>query len=83
VLRAAGETQTTEENIKDWLKLDEEDPGCQLLTEEEIATVMFFNYFHQHYLYIITFSIYLFFKFFSCLLGLSFASVIRSTGQSE
>jgi hypothetical protein len=27
VLRAAGETETMEENIKDWLKLDEGDPG--------------------------------------------------------
>jgi uncharacterized protein YehS (DUF1456 family) len=41
VLRAAGETETTQENIKDWLKLDEGDPGFQLLTEEEIAAVTF------------------------------------------
>jgi hypothetical protein len=39
VLRAAGETETTQENIKDWLQLDEEDPGFQLLTEEEIAVI--------------------------------------------
>jgi hypothetical protein len=32
VLRAAGETETTQENIEDWLELDEGDPGFQLLT---------------------------------------------------
>jgi hypothetical protein len=32
VLRAAGETETTEENIRDWLELDEENPGFQLLS---------------------------------------------------
>jgi uncharacterized protein YehS (DUF1456 family) len=52
VLRAAGETETMQENIQDWLKLDEGDPGFQLLTEEEIAAVIFyFIYFHQHYLH--------------------------------
>jgi uncharacterized protein YehS (DUF1456 family) len=51
VLRAAGETETTEENIQDWLQLDEGDTGFQLLTEEEIASVIFFFiYFHEHYL---------------------------------
>jgi hypothetical protein len=42
VCRAAGETETVQENIQDWLELDEGDPGFQLLTEEEIATVIFF-----------------------------------------
>jgi hypothetical protein len=52
VLRAAGETETTQENIQDWLQLDEGDPGFQLVTEEEIATgIFFFTYFHQHYVY--------------------------------
>jgi hypothetical protein len=51
VLRAAGETETTQENIQDWLELDEGDLGFQLLTEEEISAVIFFIYFHQHYLY--------------------------------
>jgi hypothetical protein len=32
VLRAAGETETTQENIQDWLELDEGNPGFQLLT---------------------------------------------------
>jgi hypothetical protein len=51
VLRAAGETETTQENVQDWLELDEGDRGFQFLTEEEIAAVIFFIYFHQHYIY--------------------------------
>jgi hypothetical protein len=31
VLRAAGETETTQEIIEDWLELDEEDRGFQLI----------------------------------------------------
>jgi hypothetical protein len=30
VLRAAGETETTQENVQDWLELDEGDPGFQV-----------------------------------------------------
>jgi hypothetical protein len=41
VLRAAGETETTLKNIQDWLELDEGDPTFQLLTEEEIAALIF------------------------------------------
>jgi hypothetical protein len=63
VLRAAGETETTQGNIQDWLQLDEEDPGFQLLTEEEIAAVIFLFIFIST-IYIIKFSIYLFSKFF-------------------
>jgi hypothetical protein len=40
VLRAAGETETTQENIQDWLQLDEENPGFHLLTGK-----IFFIYF--------------------------------------
>jgi hypothetical protein len=40
VLRAAGETETMQENIQDWFELDEGDPGFQLLTEEEIAAML-------------------------------------------
>jgi hypothetical protein len=47
VLRATGETETKQENIQDWLELDEGDPGFQLLTEEEIAAVIFFFNFCQ------------------------------------
>jgi hypothetical protein len=43
VLSAAGETKTMQENILDWLELDEGDPGFHLLTEEEIAAVVFFS----------------------------------------
>jgi hypothetical protein len=39
VLRAVGETETSQENIRDLLELDEGDPGFQLLTEE-VAAVM-------------------------------------------
>jgi hypothetical protein len=31
VLRAAGETETTQENIQDWFKVDEGDPRFQIL----------------------------------------------------
>jgi hypothetical protein len=63
--RAAGETETTQENIQDWLELDEGDPGFQLLTEVEIAAVIFlFSSALYIYIYIIKFSIYLFSKFF-------------------
>jgi hypothetical protein len=31
VLKAAGEKQTKQENIQDWLKLNEEDPEFQLV----------------------------------------------------
>jgi hypothetical protein len=41
VLRAAGQTETTQENIQYWLELDERDPGFQLLIEEEIIAVIF------------------------------------------
>jgi hypothetical protein len=36
MLRAGGETETTQENIQDWLELDEGDPGFQLLTEDKL-----------------------------------------------
>jgi hypothetical protein len=50
VLRAAEETETTQET-QDWLQLDEGDPGFQPLTGEEIFAVIFYLFFHQHYLY--------------------------------
>jgi hypothetical protein len=49
--RAAGETETTQENIQDWLELYEGELGFQLLTEEKNSAVIFFIYFHRHYLY--------------------------------
>jgi hypothetical protein len=41
-LRAAGETETTQENIQDWLQLDEGVPEFQLVTEEDMAAVILF-----------------------------------------
>jgi hypothetical protein len=38
VLRAAGETETTQENIQDWLELDEGDTEFQLLTGRNCYT---------------------------------------------
>jgi hypothetical protein len=42
VLKTAGETETTQENIQLLLELDEGDTGFQLLTQEEIVAVIFF-----------------------------------------
>jgi hypothetical protein len=63
-LRAAGETETSQENIQDWLQLDEGDPGFQLLKEEEITAVIVFLLIFISTTYIIKFSFYLFSKFF-------------------
>jgi hypothetical protein len=70
VLRAFGETETTQENIQDCIVLDEGDPGFQLLTEEQISAVIILYIFIST-TYIIKFSIYLFSK----LLGLFVASL--------
>jgi hypothetical protein len=51
VLKAAEETETTQENIQHWLELDEGDPGFQLLTEEDISAVVFLTYFNHHCLH--------------------------------
>jgi hypothetical protein len=59
VLRAGGETETTQ----DWLQLDEGDPGFQLLTEKETAAVIVFFIFINP-TYIVKFSIYLYTTFF-------------------
>jgi hypothetical protein len=65
VLRAAVETtETTQENIQDWLELDEGDPGFQLLTEEEIAAVIFLYLVSSALRISLNVSIYLFCKFF-------------------
>jgi hypothetical protein len=80
VLRAAGETETTQEKIsQDWLQLDEGDPGFQLLTEEEIAAVIYFLFIVVNTAYIIKISIYLFSEF-SLSIGLSFASLLEIIG---
>jgi hypothetical protein len=59
VLRAAGKTETKQENIQDWPQLDEEDPGFQLLTEEEISALIVLFIFNNT-IYNIKFFIYLF-----------------------
>jgi hypothetical protein len=53
VLRAAGETETAQENIQDWIELDEGDPGFQLLTEEETTAVTYFLFIFIRTTYII------------------------------
>jgi hypothetical protein len=57
VLRAPGETETTPENIQDWVELDEGDPGFQLLTRKEIAAVIIFLFIFISTIYNIKFSI--------------------------
>jgi hypothetical protein len=70
VLWAAGQTETTRENIQGWLQLDGRGPGFELLTEEEITAVISF------YLFSSAISIILNFPFLyyvvHCLLGLLF-----------
>jgi hypothetical protein len=55
VLRAAGETETTQGYIQNWLELDEGDPGFQLLVFlwflNKGSTAICLIYFHQHYIY--------------------------------
>jgi hypothetical protein len=41
VLRAAEETETTQERIQDWLLLDEGDPGFQLLTGRKCSVIFY------------------------------------------
>jgi hypothetical protein len=41
-LKAAGETETTQENIQHWLQMDEGEPAFQHVTEEETAAVIIF-----------------------------------------
>jgi hypothetical protein len=42
VLRAAGESETMKEIVQYSFQLDEGHPGFQLLTEKEIAAVIYF-----------------------------------------
>jgi hypothetical protein len=62
VLRAAGETEITQENIQDRLEL-EGDPGFQLLTEEGISAVFLFISYYQNYLYYYIFHLFVFYYF--------------------
>jgi hypothetical protein len=75
VLRAAGKTETTQQNIQDWLELGEGDPAFQLLTEEEIAVAIFCDLFSSALYILLNFPSICFLRFFF-LLGLSFVSLI-------
>jgi hypothetical protein len=80
VLRAAGATETTQENIRNWLELGEGGPEYQLLTEDEITAVKFFFYLSSSALPILLhFPFICFLIFFVCLLGLFFVSLIQMT----
>jgi hypothetical protein len=68
---AAGEIETMEDNIQDWLEPDGDVDFS--FWQEEIAALIFF---FINTTYVIKFYIYLFCSFL-CLLGLSFASLIR------
>jgi hypothetical protein len=63
VFREVGETETTQENIEYWLERNEGNSGFQLLTEEEIAAVIFLLFIFFSTISVIKFSIYLFSKF--------------------
>jgi hypothetical protein len=62
VLRAAGETEAMQENIQDWLELDEGDPGFQLLKEDEIGAVIYILFIFISTTYIIKISIHLLYR---------------------
>jgi hypothetical protein len=64
LLRAAEETESTQENIQDWLQLDEGDPGFQLLTQEEIDAVIFFYLFSSALTILLNFPFIYFLGFF-------------------
>jgi hypothetical protein len=45
VFRAAGENEKTQgKNTRDWLELEDRDLRCQLLSDEEMAAVIFFSF---------------------------------------
>jgi hypothetical protein len=74
MLRAAGEPQTTKENIQNWLQLDEGDPGFQFVVFLQFlkndCRVILLLFTFISIAYIIKFSI-CFLSFF-CILMLSF-----------
>jgi hypothetical protein len=64
---AAGETETTQENIQEWLEPDKGNSDFSL-TQEEIAAVIFFLFISISITYVFKFSIHLFSNFLLCLL---------------
>jgi hypothetical protein len=77
VLRGTGETETAQEYNQDWLELDEGDPGFQLLTEEEIAAVIFFYLFSSALPILLNFPFICFVSFF-----LSFTAIFCFINQN-
>jgi hypothetical protein len=75
VLRAARQTDTTQENTKDWLELDEDDPGFQFVTEEEISAVIIFYLFSSALPILLNFP-FIFSKLYFVFLRLYFALLI-------
>jgi hypothetical protein len=68
-LRVAVESETAQENIQDWLQLDEGDPGFQLLTEEEISAVIFFIFIRTTYIIKFSKLFFLSFRAISCFMN--------------
>jgi hypothetical protein len=60
-LGAAGEPETTQENIQDWLEHDEGVPAFQLLTGEEISAVIFFCSFSSALPILLNFHLFVFY----------------------
>jgi hypothetical protein len=60
---SSAETETAQHNIIHWLQLDEGDPGFNLLTEEEIAAVVFLVFIFISTTYIIKLLCFLSFFF--------------------
>jgi hypothetical protein len=75
------ETEITQEIIQDWLQLDEVDPGFQLLTEEEIATVIFLIFISISTRILFKFPFICFLSFVFCIINPDYPS-IRMTSLS-
>jgi hypothetical protein len=75
VLRADGETETTQENAHDWFELDEGDPGFQLLFS--LCSDIYFFSFSSVLPVLLHFLFICFLRFYP--LKLCFASLILMT----
>jgi hypothetical protein len=80
VLRVAGETETTQGSIQDWLQLDG-DSGFQLLTGKICCRGIFISL-SSTPIIILNILFYLFLKLL-CPLGTPFASLMRTTPPSN
>jgi hypothetical protein len=72
LLKATEDTETMQENIQDWIELDEGDHGFQLLKEEEITAMIFFYLFSSEMPMLLN-CLFIYFISFFRVLGLSFA----------